>query len=154
MQRPPRDPKEMFFGTTKILKSLGKGLLLFVMVMAVYALSVHEQHTENEIRAISFSTLIIGNVFFIMSSLSNTRGIGSIFRKKNKAAILILFAALALLMLTLAIPGLQKIFAFSYPGWQHFGSAFIAAILLLMLLECFKWLGKKKIIRIVTNRKS
>jgi len=154
MQRPPRDPKEMFFGTTKILKSLGKGLLLFVMVMAVYALSVHEQHTENEIRAISFSTLIIGNVFFIMSSLSNTRGIGSIFRKKNKAAILILFAALALLMMTLAIPGLQKIFAFSYPGWQHFGSAFIASILLLMLLECFKWLGKKKIVRIVTNRKS
>ena len=36
MRRPPRNPKELFFGWRKIFSSLFKGILLLVMVIVVY----------------------------------------------------------------------------------------------------------------------
>jgi P-type Ca2+ transporter type 2C len=69
MNRPPRNPDERFFGWNKIFFSVFEGVLLLIMVLAVYFWSIREGHSDPEIRAISFSALIIGNIFLILSSL-------------------------------------------------------------------------------------
>ncbi|MFI5221424.1 MAG: cation-translocating P-type ATPase, partial [Bacteroidia bacterium] len=61
MKRPPRKKEELFFGKRKILFSLFQGSLLLVMVLSVLFISVHEGHTDAEVRAVVFSSLIIGN---------------------------------------------------------------------------------------------
>ncbi|MBL7917722.1 MAG: cation-translocating P-type ATPase, partial [Bacteroidia bacterium] len=139
MERKPRDVNELFFGSKKMLASAVKGLLLLAMVFIVYFLSVKEGHTEQEVRAIAFSALIIGNVFLIISELSKTRSAFSILISGNKLIYVLLPAVAVLLVVILKIPALQQIFAFSFPGYTHFLIALIGAFILLVVLEIIKF---------------
>lgn len=138
MRQEPRDPGEQFFGWRKILFSLFEGALLLVMVMAVYFMSIGEGHTPGEVRAIAFSTLIIGNVFLILSSLSKTRSFFSVIREKNVAVLSIAIAALVMLVMTITVPLLQHIFYFEFPGFRHFFISFSGALIMLVILELIK----------------
>ncbi|UKN00252.1 cation-translocating P-type ATPase [Paracrocinitomix mangrovi] len=139
MNRPPRNPNERFFGWQKIMYSLLNGLLLLSMVVIIYFISIKEGHSETEVRTIAFSSLIIGNIFLILSSLSTTRSFISVFKERNKAVYIIIFSALAVLLLVINVPFFQEIFSFTYPGSQHFVSAFLGALGLLLVLEIIKW---------------
>jgi Ca2+-transporting ATPase len=139
MSRPPRNPNTSFFGPARIWFSSFTGLLLLIMVTVVYFLSLREGHTEGEVRAIAFSTLIIGNVFLILTDLSKTRHFLYVFKERNYAAIIILLSAVVLLMMIISIPGLQSIFSFEFPGFGHFIPALIATGLLLLVMELIKY---------------
>ena len=144
MNRPPRKPDEKFFGWKKIAFSLVKGTLLLLMVVIVYFLSINEGHSDEEVRAIAFSSLIVGNVFLILTSLSDTRNFISVILENNKDLIIIFTIAFALLFLTIGNPVFQKIFSFEYPGLQHFSIAILGAISLLLILELIKLFRYKK----------
>ena len=143
MNRPPRNPDELFFGWRKIAFSLVKGFLLLTMVVVVYFLSLKEGHTDNAVRAIAFSSLIVGNVFLILTSLSDTRNFVSVILENNKALVIISTIAFTLLFLTIGNPVLQKIFSFEYPGHQHFLTSIIGAVSVLFILEIIKLLRLK-----------
>ncbi|MEY3442718.1 MAG: hypothetical protein RLZZ519_999 [Bacteroidota bacterium] len=138
MERPPREKDELFFGGKRIFQSAIKGLLLMGMVLGVYLFSVGEGHTEKEIRAITFSALIIGNIFLIVAQLSRTRSFIAVLAEGNKAVLLILISALALLFLIITVPGLQHIFSFEFPGFFHFWPSLVGATGLLLILEAWK----------------
>lgn len=144
MKRPPRDPNEKFFGATKILISIGKGMLLLLMVMVIYFLSLNEGHTDGEVRAITFSALIVGNIFLILSDLSKTRTFISVFQEKNHTASIILLSSVIMLVLSISVPGLQKTFNFEFPGYRHFLSSFTGAVLMLLILEALKFTKSRK----------
>ncbi len=138
MNRPPRDANIHFFGWKNILFSLFDGVLLLAVVLAVYFISIREGHTDGEVRAIAFSSLIIGNVFLIFSSLSKTRNVLSVFKSKNKTVILITAAAIVMLVTSLRVPFLLDSFHFEFPGYSHFLTAIIAATIMLIILELKK----------------
>ena len=138
MNRQPRDPNEQFFGGKKIFFSAIQGLLLLIMVIVVYFLSINEGHNEGEVRAIAFTSLIIGNVFLILTNLSKTRSIFSVIKEKNIAVILILTVAIIILVMTLYVPSLQNIFSFHYPGYKHFIPSVLGAVILLLTFETIK----------------
>jgi Ca2+-transporting ATPase len=138
MSRPPRAADKQFFGRRKILFALSKGILLLASVLIVFALSIHEGHTDGEVRAIAFSTLIIGNIFLILTDLSRTRSFVSVFSEPSKVTLVIIAVALTLLLATLLIPALNFIFNFEYPGMSHFLPAFTAAGVMLAVLEVTK----------------
>ena len=139
MQRPPRPANEQFFGRKKITFAIFKGLMLLVTVLIVFGLSIQEGHSDGEVRAIAFSTLIIGNIFLILTDLSHTRSFVSVFVERSKVTLLIIGIALTLLFSTLTIPGLNFIFNFEYPGFAHFLPAIAAAGSMLIVLEGWKW---------------
>jgi Ca2+-transporting ATPase len=139
MQRPPRPANEQFFGRKKITFAIFKGLMLLTTVLIVFGLSMQEGHSEGEVRAIAFSTLIIGNIFLILTDLSTTRSFVSVFLERSKVTLLIIGIALTLLLSTLTIPGLNFIFNFEYPGFAHFLPAIAAAGTMLLVLEGLKW---------------
>lgn len=143
MQRPPRNPNELFFGWHKMVFSLIQGLLLLIMVLVVYFLSIHEGHNEREVRAIAFSPLIIGNIFLILTSLSKTRNFISILMEKNIAVILIITIALTLLFVIISVPALQQIFSFQFPGYNHFISSITGAAIILLIFESYKFIKTK-----------
>lgn len=143
MQRPPRAANELFFGRKKILFALFKGLFLLACVLFVFALSIHEGHSEGEVRAIAFSTLIIGNIFLILTDLSRTRSFVSVFGERSKVTLVILGIAISLLLAALGVPALNFIFNFENPGVAHFLPAFAAAGCMLAVLETIKWAEKR-----------
>ena len=144
MKRPPRKATEKFFGSAKLITSLLKGLLLLLMIIVVYFITLKEGHSEKEMRAIVYTSLIIGNVFLILSSLSSTRSFIAVILEKNLPALLLLTSAIIILILIIMIPALQRIFNFSNPGLKHFEIVIIAAVALLFLLELIKIISNKK----------
>jgi P-type Ca2+ transporter type 2C len=144
MKRHPRKPDEQFFGKSKILSSVFQGLLLLAMVIIVYFSSVNEGHTDGEVRAIAFTSLIMGNVFLIITNLSKTRSFLAVIKEKNLAVIIILSIAITMLILVISIPILQQTFSFEFPGYKHFLSSFIGASSILFILEAIKFYNAKK----------
>lgn len=138
MHRPPRKLSDSFFGKNKILHSLFAGTLLLLMVIGVYGLSINEGHTDGEVRAIAFSTLIVGNIFLILTNLSKTRSVFSVLAERNWIVLGILATALSLLVVTLLVPFARDIFSFEFPGFKHFVSALIGAAIMLSILETEK----------------
>jgi Ca2+-transporting ATPase len=143
MNRPPRSPNIKFFGAGKIMASMFQGGLLLLMVIGVYILSIYEGHTEGEVRAITFSALIIGNIFLILTNLSYTRSVWDVIKERNPAVVLILNGAVLILLAILHIPTLLQIFAFEFPGYQHFISSIAAALIVLLILEIMKFQRRK-----------
>jgi Ca2+-transporting ATPase len=151
MNRPPRNPNKRFFGSKSIIQSALAGLLLLAVVLGVYFLSIHEGHTTSEIRAIAFSTLIIGNVFLILTTLSKTRSFISVIFERNISLIFILTFAIGLLLLLLFVPRLNGLFNFENPGYFHFIPSISGAIILLLIMEGVKFMKQRKVYRVRTD---
>jgi Ca2+-transporting ATPase len=139
MQRPPRIANELFFGWSKMVFSLTQGLILLAMVFAVYFLSLHEGHQEGEVRAMAFTSLVIGNVFLIITSLSKSRNFISVLMRKNLTIPVIIGIVWLLMLLIISVPALQQIFAFQFPGWYHFETSLTGAMVVLLLFETYKY---------------
>jgi len=144
MQRNPRPIDERFFGFKKVIGSAINGTLLFIMVLVVFYLSLKEGHNEKEARAISFSALIIGNVFLILSQLSKTRSFISVLLEKNTSLIILLSVALILLGVINFLPGFTVLFGMTNPGVAHYIPALIGGSILLLSLEIIKFLELKR----------
>ncbi len=138
MQRPPRAAGVSFFGPRKLLLSVTEGLLLLVMVAVVYFLSIDEGHTEGEVRAIAFSTLVIGNVFLILTNLNKTRSFVASLMERNIAVLLIVAAVFLSLVIIFAVPAVSSVFSFQFPGTRHLIPALIGASAVLAILEAYK----------------
>jgi Ca2+-transporting ATPase len=96
-----------------------------------------------EVRAIAFSSLIVGNVFLILTSLSKSKNVLAVIAERNIAVLIISFAAFFMLILTLTVPTLQKVFSFAFPGFEHFVPALIGAMLMLLFWEAIKFMKSK-----------
>lgn len=139
MDRPPRDSKARFFGLGNFLMSILNGTLLLGMVIGVYLLSLGEGHSDGEIRAIAFTSLIVGNIFLILTTLSRSRSALAVMAEKNKALSIILLSAGCLMILILFVPFLRSLFGFEFPGLSHFLSAVTGAVIVLFTLETIKY---------------
>lgn len=145
MQRPPRNPSKSFFGREKIGRSVLYGLLSLATVMVVYFASLGEGHTDAEVRAIAFTSLILINVALIITLLSKSRGFWEVVLEHNTALRVILAIAGSMLLALLYFPALQRFFKFHNPGWIHFFPAVIGSIFVLGVLEFLKWYARRKI---------
>ncbi len=143
MSKPPRDPSKPFFGFKNIITSIAQGLLLLILVLIVLYFTKKEGHTENEVRAITFTALIIGNLFLILNKLSLTRSFIAVIFYKNWSAKLILLSAFSLLCLIFIFPSLSNLFSFQFPGFYHIAISFVSALILLIILELIKFIRNK-----------
>ncbi len=142
MSRPPRNQKESFFGLKNILNSMFSGLLLFLVVLVVYFFCIWKNYPTGQTRAISFSTLVLGNIFLILTKLSNTRVFLAVFTEKNYSALFMLLLALLMLGVVLFVPALRLLFDFEFCNIQKLSIAFLSAIFVLVLLEFIKYFKK------------
>jgi Ca2+-transporting ATPase len=145
MKRKPRNPNETFFGYRKIMRSLLIGILLLSLVLFVYFYSVIQGHTESEVRALTFSALVFGNILLILSTLSKTRNIFRVIMEKNTSLLIIICVSIAMLLFLLNNNYLSKLFGFKNPGFTHFTIVAISAVIMILMLEMIKWVnGKRK----------
>ena len=114
------------------------------MVLFVYFLSRGEGHTDGEIRAITFSSLIIGNILLILTNLSKTRTVVEVIAEKNWVVIGLLTGAAAMLAGVIFHPYLRDLFSFEYPGSGHFLPALGASLVMVSVLELIKLVKRLK----------
>jgi Ca2+-transporting ATPase len=114
MNRPPRDPSARMFDRRTVARALFQGLMLFIVTLGAFLISLHRGQGEQDARAISFTTLVFGNLILIWANRSRTRTIPEVFRSPNKPLWAITAGALLFLTTVLYLPSARALFQFSF----------------------------------------
>lgn len=112
MSRPPKAIDEPFFGAGKIWLSCSQGIGILIIVFAVYLLGLKLGYSEQEDRALAFTTLIAANIAVILSNRSWTRNIFQIIATPNRTVKWVVVGAAFFLILILNVPFLLTLFQF------------------------------------------
>jgi P-type Ca2+ transporter type 2C len=113
MNRPPRHPKSRLFDRRMITSAVFQGLVLFAIALGAFVISLYRGQTEVDARAISFTTLVLGNLALIWANRSRTRTIPEMLWSRNTPLWAVTGGALALLSLVLYVPSIRDMFQFS-----------------------------------------
>ncbi len=113
MERPPRNPKQPLFDRRTLTLSLLQGASVLLMVLGVFAAAMYRGETETNVRALTFTTLIIANLALILTNRSWTRTILSMWRSPNPAMWWVVLGAAVFLGVVLFVPSIQALFRFS-----------------------------------------
>lgn len=114
MKRPPRDPERPLFSKHMLGLSVLQGLMVLVIVLAVYALSIYRGQGEAEARALTYTTLIAANLGLILTNRSWSRTIMDTLSTPNPALWWVMGGALVFLAAVLYNPFLRELFGFAY----------------------------------------
>ncbi len=116
MQKPPRDPKQPFFGKQTMLQSMLYGLIIFLSVCATLITAQLFNETPQTTRALCYGTLMFANLLLVLQVLNRTKTGWQTFLD-CKAVIWIIFSvALIALFAAWFVPIFQKLFSFDSPN--------------------------------------
>lgn len=144
MSRPPKDINEPFFGAKKIWLSCSQGIGILVIVFAVYLFGREMGYSEQEDRALAFTTLIAANIAVILSNRSWTRNIFQIIGTANKTVKYVVGGASFFLILVLNVPFLLKLFQFEPISLKEALVCIVAGASSIIWFEMYKlWNAQK-----------
>ena len=144
MDRPPSDIHEKFFGFKKIFISCMQGVGILAFVMGIYLFSHYTGHSEGQVRAMSFITLIVANIAVIMSNRSWTRSIFEVITVRNKAAGWVIGGAVLFMILIMNIPFFLQLFQFGKIGITDTLICIAAGLLTITWFEVYKAIKLKR----------
>jgi Ca2+-transporting ATPase len=144
MKRPPRRPDAPLFSLRTLLLSLLQGVVLFVAVAAVYAIALYQGRGEDEVRALTFTTLVIGNLGLILANRSGSGSLLASLRTPNPALWWVMGGTLGLLACVLYVPGLRELFGLTYLHANDVLLALGAGVSGIGGFELFKWVQARQ----------
>lgn len=144
MNRPPKKIDEPFFDYKKILLSCMQGVSILIIVLLVYGIGLYLGHAEKEVRALTFTTLIVANIAVILSNRSWTRNVTEIVTIPNVAVKWVIGGALIFLGLVLNVPFLRELFQFDVLHAVDIILCTIAGMATILWFELFKYFKLKR----------
>ena len=141
MNRRPRDPKARMFDRRTFGMAILQGLGLFVVTAAAFLISLYRGQGEADARAISFTTLLLGNLALIWTNRSGTRTIPETLFAENKPLWAITGGALALLGIVLYVPSVQRLFQFST---LHLDDIIVCSVLAMLSVTWFEFMKLRR----------
>jgi Ca2+-transporting ATPase len=149
MRRPPRSLEEPLFSRQTITYSLLQGASVLFMVLTVYLIAMFRALGEAEMRALSFTTLVVANLGLILTNRSWSRTVLSMFRMPNAALKWVLGGAVIFLAIVLYVPYVKDLFHFSTLHFIDLVICLITGIISILWFEGFKILKKRRSIVIL-----
>ncbi len=143
MNRPPRNSDEPLFGSRTIALSLFQGLSLLIVILIVFLTALYRGHSDIDARALTFTTLIVGNLALILTNRSWSRIMLETIRTPNTAQWWVVGGALIFLSLALYVPFLRDLFHFSTLHVIDLAICLVAGIASIMWFEWLKWFRGK-----------
>jgi Ca2+-transporting ATPase len=142
MERPPRNPRQALFDRRTLTLSFLQGSSVLLVVLGVFAAAINRGETETNVRALTFTTLIIANLALILTNRSWTRTIFTMWRSPNPAVRWIVFGAAGFLVVVLYVPSIQLVFRFSKLHTSDVMLCLAAGILSIVWFEALKIAGR------------
>ena len=141
MKRPPRNSTEPLFSRKMLALSLTQGVIVLVVVLGVFWFALSRGDNEQEIRALTFTTLMISNLGLILTNRSWSRTFLATLRFPNKALLPVVAGAIIFLGIVLNVPFLIDLFRFSALNPLDLLLCLSAGIGSVLWFEGWKWLG-------------
>ena len=85
MRRPPRSRHESLYSRAALRQSLVDGLSVLVCVLLVYLVTRSFGYDDDQVRTLTFTILVLGNLALILSNRSRSRGLAATIRTRNPA---------------------------------------------------------------------
>jgi Ca2+-transporting ATPase len=101
MKRKPRRPRSGIFSRSDLLIALLQGLSVFLAVFFIFFNSIDQGVSEERIRSLTFTTLVISNVLLILVNRSRSLTIWETFVKRRNAALPWIIGGAILLLVVL-----------------------------------------------------
>jgi Ca2+-transporting ATPase len=143
MTRPPRRPDAPLFGTRTVGISLLQGLSVMIILLGVFVISLKRGQSEEDARALTFTTLIIANLGLIFTNRSWTRIVLDTLRSPNAALWWVTGGALTFLGLALYVPFLRNLFRVSFLHPLDIFICFVAGVVSILWFEVMKWVNNR-----------
>ena len=109
MQRPPRDSTARLLSGGFLRRSLVQGFLALSVVAAIYVAALRRGMPEDEVRALTFVTLVATNIVLIFANRSFKPSLREAFSRRNPSLWVGIGAAASLIGLILSWPGLREL---------------------------------------------
>jgi Ca2+-transporting ATPase len=126
MQRPPRNSAEKIFHKQLLLLGLQQGCALLAVLLAVYLTAKWAALPEPQVRALTFTAMIVGDIWLIFLNRSWTLSWSRAFTLPNPALWWVVLSALVMLGLALFLPLLNTLFRFETPALTHLALTVVA----------------------------
>ena len=112
MRRPPRNSRQPLFAPALIAWSIIQGLWVFALTAGIFVALLRRGMPEREVRALTFTSLVVGNFALILVNRSFTSSVTVALKRPNAALWLILGMTVGLLAMTLACGPVRNLFRF------------------------------------------
>jgi len=138
MSRPPRKPEELLFSGPTILWSNIQGVLVLAVTATIFALAPGYGLTTDQIRGMTFASLVLAIVALILVDRSRSSSILTAVMRPNLALAVVLPVVGVLLTVTLLWQPARDIFRFAELDPAHLAVPPLAGLIVLLLLEALK----------------
>ena len=143
MNLKPRDINEKIFNKEFLRMSIVQGLVVLLVVLTMYIWALSDGKSDDQVRTLSFATLMIGNVGLILVNRSRHLSIFRTFKKrKNKTIKWVLIGAGALLGVLVNVPLLREVFHLSYLHPMEWVLVLLAGSGSVLWFEFYKAMGR------------
>ncbi len=142
MRRAPHARDATLFEKSILMLGLMQGVLLLAAVLSVYLWAHQSGAADDQVRALAFCTMVLGDIGLIFTNRSHSAGWLAILRTRNDVLWAMTAVALAILGLVLGVPVLREAFHFSVPTAGEMGVAAAAALACMVLFEGLKALRR------------
>jgi Ca2+-transporting ATPase len=143
MNRPPRPVDQPLFTRRVLTVSLIQGAAVLGAAFAVYYTSLSSGYAETDIRALTFATLVIGNLGLIVVNRSWTQSaLAGLLKDRNPALGWVIGAALLFLSLLLLVPFARELFQFAPVHGIDVLWVLIAGVSSVLWFEFYKFVRK------------
>ena len=138
MARPPRDPNEPLFSRHMIIWSILQGTLALGLVAGIYVIALGRGMPINEVRALTFFSLIMAIVGLIFVNRSFSASIVAALGRHNTALRWVLSGVTIMLAATLIWPFASDLFRFGPLHLNDLAVTVSAGLLVLVILDLAK----------------
>lgn len=143
MNRPPRKLQKSIFSRRMIVLSIIQGIIVLMISLSIYGIALFFNKTENEARALAFTTLIIANLCLILTNRSWSGTILENFKKPNPSMWWIIGGGLIFISAALYIPFMRHLFHFDFLHFNDIILCLTAGIFSTVWFELSKIISKK-----------
>lgn len=138
MRRPPRAPDAALFSTPMLLWSVTQGFAALGAALCVYFYGVWQGLPVDELRALTFLSLVLVNVTLILVNRSFSASPLTAFTRPNRALVWVPVLVGTALYIVFTLPAASALFSFGPVHIPDLATAFGAAAILLVGLELAK----------------
>lgn len=144
MQQPPRKSIDRILDRSTVLIALAQGFVALAVVLAIYLSGMMSGFSGDELRSLSFITIVVANLALICTNRSWSESIVATFKRPNTAFWWVMGGTIVFLGAVLVIPGLRELFRFSPVSPVAVLVCVTAGILSVVWFELFKVIRNRR----------
>lgn len=138
MRRPPRNPDSRLLATQRLWWALLQGTVALTILGAVLLVAARQGMPEADLRALTFTALVLVNMGLILVNRSFSGSLVRAFYRPNRTLWILFSSVTAILALALFWSPAQSLFRFGSMHWDDLAVGIGAGVLSLILLETIK----------------